>query len=229
VTLAAVDQETLGEAMTLAWRNAATAKAGRAGQARKATKPGGAGKAGGTATTSYVALLRAVNLGGRNAISMADLREMAEDLGLTDGKTLLQSGNLVFKSTRQSDAALERMLQAETDKRLGLQTDFFVRDGREMAAIVSANPFREQAERDPGHLVVLFLKDVPKPDDVRALEVAIPGREIVRASGRHLYVVYTDGIGRSRLTNVLIEKKLRTRSTGRNWNTVLKLAALTGV
>jgi uncharacterized protein (DUF1697 family) len=159
---------------------------------------------------------------------MADLREMAEDLGLTEGETLLQSGNLVFKSTAQSDASLERLLQAETEKRLGLRIDFFVRSAREMAAIVSANPFREEAERDPGHLVVLFLRDVPRPDDVRALEAAIVGREAVRAKGRQLYVVYTDGIGRSRLTNVLIEKKLNTRSTGRNWNTVLKLAALAG-
>jgi len=63
---------------------------------------------------------------------------------------------------------------------------------------------------------------------VAALQAAIKGREVVRAKGRHAYIVYPDGIGRSRLTNVMIEKKLGTRGTGRNWNTVLKLAALTG-
>ena len=74
----------------------------------------------------------------------------------------------------------------------------------------------------------MFLKDAPDREQVTALQKAITGREVVRAKGRHAYVVYPDGIGRSRLTSALIEKKLTTRGTGRNWNTVVKIGALAG-
>ena len=73
---------------------------------------------------------------------------------------------------------------------------------------------------------MFFLKDAPDAKDVAALQAAITGPEIVRARGRQAYIVYPAGIGRSRLTITLIERKLGTRATGRNWNTVLKLGAL---
>ena len=72
----------------------------------------------------------------------------------------------------------------------------------------------------------MVLKDKPSAQATQDLEAAITGREMLRVEGRQVYIVYPDGIGRSRLTNSLIEKKLRTRCTGRNWNTVLKLNAL---
>jgi uncharacterized protein (DUF1697 family) len=177
--------------------------------------------------TVYIALLRAINVGGRKQVAMADLRDFLTQLGFRDGRSLLQSGNLVFRSDTRSGAALERRLETESAKRLSLETDFFVRSAAEWQTIVAGNPFPEEAERDPGHLVVMCLKDPPGARDVKALQDAIPGREAVRADGRTAYVVYPDGIGRSRLTTALLEKKLGTRGTGRNWNTVLKLAALT--
>jgi uncharacterized protein (DUF1697 family) len=93
-------------------------------------------------------------------------------------------------------------------------------------AVIAGNPFSEEAARDPGHLLVVALKDAPDRAAAAALRNAITGREVVRVRGRHAYIVYPDGIGRSRLTTVVIEKKLGTRGTGRNWNTVLKLGAL---
>jgi uncharacterized protein (DUF1697 family) len=159
---------------------------------------------------------------------MADLRDLATSLGLTDARTLLQSGNLVFSDARKS-GDLERLLETEMEKRLGLKTDFFVRTAAEWKALIAHNPFPEEAKRDPGHLVVMCLKDAPDAKDVTALQAAIKDREVVRAVGKQAYLVYPDGIGRSRLTMPLIEKKLGTRGTGRNWNTVLKLAALAKV
>ena len=101
-----------------------------------------------------------------------------------------------------------------------------MRTAEEWNAIVEHNPFREEAGRDPGHLVVMFLKNAADGQRVEALQAAITGPEIVRAEGTHAYIVYPSGIGRSRLTHTLIEKKLGTRTTGRNWNTVLKLSGL---
>ena len=176
--------------------------------------------------TTYVALLRGINVGGHKPVAMADLRDLLTQLGLADARSLLQSGNLVFGANGRTAAQLERLLEAEAEKRLGLQTDFFIRTAKEWKGVVAHNPFRKEATRDPGHLVVMFLKDAPSASAVKALQEAITGREIVRAAGKHLYITYPDGIGRSRLTNAVIDKQLETRGTGRNWNTVLKLAAL---
>ena len=175
--------------------------------------------------TIYLALLRAVNIGSHKQVAMADLRELLASLGFTEGRSLLQSGNLVFRSRARASAQLERLLEAEAEKRLALQTDFFVRPAEEWKEVIANNPFRAEAKRDPGHLVTFCLKDAPDPKDVAALQAAITGPEIVRGKGRQAYIVYPDGIGRSRLTSALIERKLGTRATGRNWNTVLKLGA----
>jgi uncharacterized protein (DUF1697 family) len=173
----------------------------------------------------HIALLRAVNIGPHGKVAMADLKAMMAGLGFA-AQPLLQSGNLVFDGGRQSGADLEALLEAEAAKRLGLKTDFFVRTGAEWKALVAANPFPDEAGRDPGHLVVYALKKAPKAADVGELRAAIKGRETVAAVGKQLYAIYPDGIGRSKLAITVIEKALGTRGTGRNWNTVTKLAAM---
>ncbi|MFI5267588.1 MAG: DUF1697 domain-containing protein, partial [Chloroflexota bacterium] len=117
-------------------------------------------------------------------------------------------------------------LLEEAAKRLDLRTDFFVRSVDEWAGVIAGNPFLDEAERDPSHLVVLFLKAAPDASAVEALRAAVVGPEVIRAERRQLYITYPEGIGRSKLTNTLIERKLGTRGTGRNWNTVLKLKEL---
>ena len=174
--------------------------------------------------TTHIALLRAVNLAGKNPVGMADLRAMVEKLGFGKVQSLLQSGNLVFASG-PAGKRLESTLEAEARKRLGLETDFFVRTAAEWQALIAANPFPAEARKDPSHLVLLCLKEAPGAGALAELRAAIKGREQVELDGRQAYAVYPDGIGRSKLTVALIEKKLGTRGTGRNWNTVLKLAA----
>lgn len=166
-----------------------------------------------------IALLRAINVAGNKMVAMSDLRDFLTGLGFANVKSLLQSGNLTFDAPR-STKNLEQLLEKESAKRLGLETQFFVRTPAEWDAIVERNPFRKEAKEDPGRLVVLFLKDVR---DGATLQKAIKGREVARGEGRQIYVYYPDGQGRSKLTNALIEKTLATRATARNWNTVLKL------
>jgi len=180
--------------------------------------------------TTHIVLLRGVNVGAGGArVAMADLRQFAADLGFGDPRTLLQSGNLVLEDDEPSTAALERRLEQEAVSRLGLSTDFLVRSTDEWRAAIECNPFPEAAERDPSHLLAFFLKAEPPVGAIEALLAAIKGRETARIEGRQAYLVYPDGIGASRLTNAVIEAKLGARGTGRNWNTVLKLAALAGV
>ncbi len=174
----------------------------------------------------HIALIRGINVGGHKKVAMADLRALLERLGFADVKSLLQSGNMVFRGGRRTALGVERLLEMEAAKQLALEADFFVRSAREWKTVIAENPFPKEADTDPGHLVVMCMKDRPDRANVQALESAIVGREIVRAGDRHLYIVFPDGIGTSRLTNALIEKKLGTRGTARNWNTVLKLDAL---
>ena len=177
---------------------------------------------------TQIALLRAVNVAAYGMVKMADLKAVITGLGFTDVETLLQSGNVVFRSDGATGKALETMLEMEIAKRLGLKTDFIVRSAKEWEGVVSANPFPDAAKDDPSHLLVIFLKDVVKPKAVEALRSAIKGRETIATKGRELYAIYPDGIGRSKLTNALIEGKLGTRGTGRNWNTVMKIAGMAG-
>jgi len=177
------------------------------------------------ALTTHIALLRAVNVGGRGKAPMADLRKMLADLGFEAPQSLLQSGNLVFRS-QPTGAALEALLERETKARLGLATDYIVRTAAEWARIVAANPFAAMARDDPSHLVVMPLKSAPGAAGLEGLRAWIPGREAIEAVGRELYITYPDGIGTSKLTGAVIERRLGTRGTARNWNTATKLAAL---
>jgi uncharacterized protein (DUF1697 family) len=176
--------------------------------------------------TIQIALIRGINVGGHQAVAMSDLRDLLTQLGFDGSRSLLQSGNLIFRCSARIGAELESLLEMEAEKRLGLRADFLIRNAKEWGQVVARNPFRKEAERDPSHLVVMFLKSAADAKDVKAVQAAIVGRETIRADGRQLYIVYPDGIGKSRLTNALIEKKLGIRGTARNWNTVLKIAAL---
>ena len=177
-------------------------------------------------TTVHIALLRGINVGGHKKVAMAELCGLLDGMGFDGARTRLQTGNLVFRSDKQTGAALEKALEAEAAKRLDLHTDFLVRTADEWANVIARNPFPSEAETDPSHLVVMFLKDAPAIASIKTLQAAVSGPEVIRAGGRHLYITYPAGIGRSRLTNSLVEAKLGTRGTSRNWNTVLKLADL---
>jgi uncharacterized protein (DUF1697 family) len=175
---------------------------------------------------AHIALLRGVNLGGHRAVAMADLRELATALGFSEVRTLLNSGNLVFDAGAHTSAQLEALLEGEAEQRLGLRTDFHVRSAGEWRAIIAKNPFPAEAKRDPARLIMFCLKTAPGAKAFTALQAAIKGPERVLGVGRHAYIYYPDGQGRSTLTIGIIDKALN-RGTGRNWNTVLKLAALT--
>jgi uncharacterized protein (DUF1697 family) len=176
--------------------------------------------------TTYIALLRGINVGDHKKIAMADLRELLTRMGLEDPRSLLQSGNLVFRSKAMDTSKLEQLLEAGTKKKLSFETHFFVRSAQEWQSVIDRNPFLREAEHDPGHLVAMLLKKAPEPGDLKTLQRAITGSEIIHADGREAYITYPDGIGRSRLTNALIESKLGTRGTARNWNTIMKLAVI---
>jgi uncharacterized protein (DUF1697 family) len=177
--------------------------------------------------TTYIGLLRAVNLGPHNRVAMKDLAALLAKVGMQDVRTLLASGNVIFRSDNASPEKLEKLFEDAVAKKMKVDTDFFVRSASEWQAIVTANPYSQMAKDDPGHLIMMCLKAAPPAASVDVLQKAIKGRETVKAKGRQAYFVYPDGVGSSKLTIKMIEKLLATNGTARNWNTVLKLLALT--
>jgi len=174
---------------------------------------------------TYIALIRGINVGGRNMVAMSDLRKTIERLGFSDVKTLLQSGNVVFSGSARATSKVETLLEAEIAKRLKVTVDVHVRTPAEWKALIAVNPLRDEARRDPGHMLVALFKRPVSADRVEALHAAMPVREIIRADGRQVYIFFPDGIGNSPLAG-MTEKHFGAKGTARNWNTVLKLEAL---
>ena len=174
----------------------------------------------------YIGLLRAVNVGGANPVSMDDLRTLLTRMRLEGVQTLLQSGNVVFRTDEPAAASLEHRLEERIARDLRVRTDVFLRTTDEWSSIVRGNPFPEEAASAPGRLIVTTMKRAPSLEQWRALTAAIKGPERMTGVDRAAYIVYPDGTGRSRLTPDVIERHLATRGTSRNWNTVTKLADL---
>ncbi|MCB9621536.1 MAG: DUF1697 domain-containing protein [Sandaracinus sp.] len=165
-------------------------------------------------------LLRGVNVGKGNALPMADLRALLEELGCTDVRTYLQSGNAVL-SSRRGEAALEKAVGAALAKYMGRPIDLTFRTGAELNAVVDANPFVEVD--DPTKLVVTFLSEAPPEALVAPLVKGDWGTERCRVIGREIFASLPDGQGRSPLAAALGKTKLPGTVTTRNWRTVLAL------
>lgn len=171
-----------------------------------------------------IALLRGINLGARNRVSMPELRELLTGLGHEDVQTLLQSGNVVLTSDR-TGAKLEQALERAIADALGVESKVVVRTARELAAVVKRDPLGDVAE-DPKRYQVSFLSAKPKAAVVRELEAADVAPERVVVSGREIYAWHPDGIHRSGLAKLLTDKQLGVTATARNWSTVTKLLEL---
>ena len=178
------------------------------------------------AVTVHIALLRGVNVGGHGKVAMVDLRAMLGELGFAEARSILNSGNLVFRGKGRGGRVLEERLERAAAERLDLHTDFMVRTAAEWAEIIAANPYPDAAADDPSHLLAMVMKEAPSEGALDALRAAIRGNELVDLAGTTAYIIFPDGIGRSKLTTARIESKLGARGTARNWNTVLKLAEL---
>jgi uncharacterized protein (DUF1697 family) len=166
--------------------------------------------------TAYVALLRGVNLLGVSTLRMADLKAIAEKLGLKDARTYIASGNLLFTSAK-AEEPLRRALEKEMNAHMGRELRVMLRTAAEMAAVVKANPFTDS----PGNRVQAFFLDEPPPANL--LETARNQDDERIATGpREVFVAYGEkGIGKSRLRLPAAEA-----GTARNMNTVAKLAQL---
>lgn len=170
---------------------------------------------------TWIALLRGINVGGANRLSMPDLRSLMTSLGHTEVSTYIQSGNVILNSARSDRAALAAEISAGIDQRHHLDVSVVMRTPVEMRSALAANPFG--TESNGSRVMITFLSDVPSPELASRLERDrfVPDRFELR--GGELYGHYPNGAGRSKMTLDFFEKRLHVRGTARNLNTVSKL------
>jgi uncharacterized protein (DUF1697 family) len=168
----------------------------------------------------FVALLRAVNVGGRK-LPMAELRELAAELGWVGVQTYIQSGNLVFEAEGER-GTLERRLEEAIAARFGFEVPTVVRSAAEWPAY-AATPFPEAAEKEPNRLMLMLSKLPPAPDAAERLQERARDGERVAAAGDAVWIHYPAGAGTSRLSPSLIDRLIGSPATARNYRTVLKL------
>jgi uncharacterized protein (DUF1697 family) len=175
----------------------------------------------------YAVLLRAVNVGGRNKLAMARLRELLEGLGYEAVRTHLQSGNAVLaaagKPTQRVEEEIEGMLAAE----LGLAVKVLVRTKGELERVVAGNPLLDIAS-NPARMLVAFLSEAPDEEAVRQLAPADFEPDVFAVGEREIYVWHPEGVQATKLSNAFWERRLGVVATARNWNTVTRLLELTG-
>jgi len=175
----------------------------------------------------YLALLRGINVGGRNKVPMADLRDIAAALGLAGATTYIQSGNLLFGCAEADAAELADLLEREIASRLDVRPAVVVLSRGELKQVIADNPY--PGEQDPRCLHAVFHRDQVGPDHVAAVAAAVQraratgSRDDATVVGRTLFLHTPDGYGRSELAAQLGRSKAATAGTARNWSTVTKL------
>ena len=171
---------------------------------------------------TYVALLRGVNFGGRTRIRMADLRLALEHAGFTSASTLLQTGNVVLRSAA-SRTTVGDVVEATVQTVFSLDVTVVVRTAEEIHDIVDSGTFNEEQLAEPRLAHVLFCRETPHPERFREMRAEVVGSEMVKLREDEIFVHYAGRATASRITNSFVERRLGTRVTARNWNTVLKI------
>jgi uncharacterized protein (DUF1697 family) len=170
----------------------------------------------------FVALLRGINLLGRNKVPMKELAALCEKVGCCEVRTYIASGNVVFAAPTRGCDGLGDKISAAIEKQMGHRPVVLLRSLKEMKAIVSGNPFL-QAGVDENLLHVMFLSDKPTAEAVKTLDPnRSPGDEFI-VRGKDIYLKLPKGVAESKLNNQFFDSRLKTVSTGRNWRTVTTL------
>lgn len=173
---------------------------------------------------NHLALLRGINVGGKNVLPMKDLARMFAEAGCANVQTYIQSGNVIFEPPAKK-ANIGELISAKIEKRFGYRIPVILRTPEQMARIIGENPFLA-AGAEAKALHVYFMADLPKAGNVAALDAGRSAPDAFHVRGQEIYLHLPNGMGRSKLTNAYFDAKLATICTARNWATVLKLRAM---
>ena len=170
-----------------------------------------------------VALLRGINVGGKNLLPMKDLAVLCADAGCLNVRTYIQSGNVLFQASPAKAQTLAGLIAKGIADRFGYRTPVLLRTVEELGETIRSNPFPDASE---DWLHVLFMADRADAPRAAALDPDRSPPDAFVVHGREIYLQCPNGVGNTRLTNAWFDSKLATISTGRNWRTVVKLFEL---
>ncbi len=177
--------------------------------------------------TSFISLLRGINVSGHNMIKMAELKKLYESLGFRNVTTYIQSGNVIFQSGKDDSGSVEAAIERAIERKFGFPVTVIARKPAELAGIIKANPFSGSDKIDETRLYVTLLKTKPAPEVVKALQpAAARSTDQYKITGSEVYLYCPNGYGRTLLSNTFFEKQLKVKATTRNWKTVNTLYAM---
>lgn len=174
----------------------------------------------------YAALLRGINVGGKNMLPMKPLAEMFVSSGCSGVATYIQSGNVAFTAPAAVAKKLPEVISRKIADSFGYKVPVVIRAHEQLAAVIRDNPFLKAGEAEKT-LYLYFLADEPAADAVSGLDPDRSPPDRFRVVGSHVFLHLPNGMGNSKLTNAWMDSKLSTVSTARNWPTVLKLFEMT--
>jgi uncharacterized protein (DUF1697 family) len=175
------------------------------------------------APSTYIALLRGINVGGHKIIKMDQLRKALEGMGFADVATYVQSGNVVFKTSVKMAQGLSKKIEDMLLREFSMSVPVIVRSSEEIAAVLKNNPFLKESGIETSRLHVTFLSQTPGKTAVKGLDSIAAGADRFRCCGQEIYLYCPNGFGGTKLSINAFEKVLSVGATTRNWNTVNKL------
>lgn len=175
---------------------------------------------------TYIALLRGINVGGRNKIKMADLRMMLQKMDFDEVQTYIQSGNVIFKSAHKNTSILEQEIKSNIATTFGLQVPVLVKDRTDLVSILKESPFTNPVDIESNRIYYVLLKNKLQDGYSTNLDQQNYPNELFVITENCVYLNCLKGAGKAKLTNALIEKKLKVEATTRNYKTMLKLIEL---
>lgn len=173
--------------------------------------------------TTYISLLRGINVSGQKIIKMNILKEMFESLHFENVKTYIQSGNIVFQYKKSENNDLVIKISNQIQKYFGFEVPVFVLKTDELKHIVWNNPYKDDKTKDISFLHVTFLSSVPEQINFESINKVKSQEEEFELIDRAVYLYCPNGYGRTKLTNTFLEHKLKTGATTRNWKTTMEL------
>jgi len=168
-------------------------------------------------TTTYISILRGINVSGQKKIKMEELKKLYESLGVQHVRTYIQSGNVIFESQNEDTVKHENNIKDAIKESFGFDVPILIKRKDEIENVIQNNPF---ADKDLSSVHVTFLSDFPDTlplDDINHIKDV---SEEFLIKGKEIYLYCPNGYGKSRLINNLFERKLKVSATTRNWKTV---------
>jgi uncharacterized protein (DUF1697 family) len=176
--------------------------------------------------TTYISILRGINLGGYRTIKMDALRQLMGELGCSNVKTYIQSGNVVFQSEATDEAVLAQKISEAITSKFGFDVPVLVRNAAEWAEILAKNPFSQENSKDEAFFHITFLAAAPMEENKEKVQAGKTQDDDFCILDKAVYLYCPNGYSNSKLTNGFLENKLKTTATTRNWKTCKELLSM---